>query len=73
MTLTGTISGNMIRLDRPSSLPDGSRVQVEVSQLEAKHLSQEERVALVWKSAGLIRSTPEQARALCEEDYYGVE
>jgi hypothetical protein len=68
MTLTGTISGNLIQLDEKPALPEGSRVRVVISEVKGEDLSLEERVALVWKSAGLIRATPEEARALCEED-----
>jgi hypothetical protein len=75
MTLSGTIEGNIIRLDHTPSLAPGTRVEIDI-RAAVPGLSQEERearIAQVWASAGIIPATPEEARAVAQEDYYGVE
>jgi hypothetical protein len=74
MTVTGTLSGNTIQLDEPAPLPDGIRVELDLRALPRdRPLTREERMELVHRTEGSMRATPEQIRAVLDEDDYGVE
>ena len=70
MVYKGHIEGNVVVLDEPPRVPEGTEVEIFVPETETVSDEDQGNRSVTRKTFGLIPSDPATVRAVIEEDLY---
>jgi hypothetical protein len=70
MRYKGYVKGDVIILEHPLSVPDGTEVDIFIPSVQEKRRKGQEERSAAEETFGMIRSDPALVRAVLEEDLY---
>jgi len=70
MRYKGYVKGDVVILQEPLSVPDGTEVEIFIPSAEADSRTGQEKLSVAQQTFGMIRSDPDLVRVVLDEDLY---
>ena len=70
MRYKGYVKGEVVILQEPLSVPDGTEVEIVIPSAKKERRPGQEKLSVAQHTFGLIRADPALVRAVLEEDVY---
>jgi len=70
MRYKGYVKGDVVILQEPLSVPDGTEVEIFIPSAEADSHTEQEKLSVAQQTFGMIRSDPTLVRVVLEKDLY---
>ena len=70
MRYKGYVKGDVVILQEPLSVPDGTEVEIFIPSAEADSRPGQEKLSVAQQTFGMMRSDPTLVRVVLDEDLY---
>lgn len=70
MRYKGYVKGDVVVLQEPLSVPDGTEVEIVIPSAKKEGRKEQDKLSVAQQTFGMIRADPTLVRAVLEEDVY---